>query len=660
MNTTEPIGQPASASATSSAAFPDECDLVMKGGITSGIVYPLAVVEIAKAFRLRSIGGTSAGAIAAAAAAAAEAGRQRRERNLLGGNSQCRDFDQLAQLPFYLSQIHDKTGKSGLLGMFRAEPRIAELFDGLAVASSATSRLAKGWQTARCLVIALKLPLVIGFIFGVLPLAFMSGPEFQPLTVLWLLLGGLVCAVVAAGAVLVRRVMVVLKDNRFGLCSGMPAPGDSPEVAGQCLTVWLHAYLDELSGQRDYQTAKGDVANSKPLTFGDLRKLGIDLQMMTTCLSQGRPYRLPFRDDVLVRDNTQFYYREAEFRELFPAAVVDWMVANQRPARGGSHSKASRVGYCRLTQPDDLPVVVAVRMSLSFPMLLSAIEMHATDYEKKDKALESCWFSDGGISSNFPIHFFDSPLPQRPTFGLDLGLMQSHHTERVYFTKDNNQLRLPSWRRFSERGALGALSGFFVAVFNTASDWSQESLSGLPGFRDRIGLIRLKAEEGGLNLAMPAQRITDLSGLGREAGKEFVRRFGDCSKVPGVVANPEMNWTNHQLIRLRLLIASVTEMLESLNSSNTALSAKPLQSYQRFFGNAALGPVTYRFQQRNCSQIGQAPFRSQAGLAQHLLDTLLTLAAQIEVAKAQPGGQTVDPVNKAPKPTPELKLKPRI
>lgn len=42
--------------------FPTECDLVMKGGITSGIVYPLAVVEISKAFRLRSIGGTSAGA----------------------------------------------------------------------------------------------------------------------------------------------------------------------------------------------------------------------------------------------------------------------------------------------------------------------------------------------------------------------------------------------------------------------------------------------------------------------------------------------------------------------------------------------------------------------------------------------------------------------
>jgi predicted acylesterase/phospholipase RssA len=48
------------------------CDLVMKGGITSGVVYPLAVAELATRYRFRNIGGTSAGAIAAAAAAAAQ------------------------------------------------------------------------------------------------------------------------------------------------------------------------------------------------------------------------------------------------------------------------------------------------------------------------------------------------------------------------------------------------------------------------------------------------------------------------------------------------------------------------------------------------------------------------------------------------------------
>ena len=54
------------------------CDLVMKGGVTSGIVYPSAIYEISRAFDLKSIGGTSAGAIAAALAAAAQYRRLRR------------------------------------------------------------------------------------------------------------------------------------------------------------------------------------------------------------------------------------------------------------------------------------------------------------------------------------------------------------------------------------------------------------------------------------------------------------------------------------------------------------------------------------------------------------------------------------------------------
>lgn len=34
--------------------------------------------------------------------------------------------------------------------------------------------------------------------------------------------------------------------------------------------------------------------------------------------------------------------------------------------------------------------------------------------------LQKNWFSDGGICSNFPIHFFDDWLPNRPTFGINL------------------------------------------------------------------------------------------------------------------------------------------------------------------------------------------------------------------------------------------------
>ena len=57
----------------------------------------------------------------------------------------------------------------------------------------------------------------------------------------------------------------------------------------------------------------------------------------------------------------------------------------------------------------DLPIVVATRMSLSFPILLSAVPLYAVDFslrenQEKKKAgtaprAERCWFSDGGICS---------------------------------------------------------------------------------------------------------------------------------------------------------------------------------------------------------------------------------------------------------------------
>ena len=40
------------------------CDIVMKGGVTSGVVYPGAVCELAKHYQFKSIGGASSGAIA--------------------------------------------------------------------------------------------------------------------------------------------------------------------------------------------------------------------------------------------------------------------------------------------------------------------------------------------------------------------------------------------------------------------------------------------------------------------------------------------------------------------------------------------------------------------------------------------------------------------
>ena len=87
-----------------------ECDIVMKGGITSGVVYPHAICELAQTYRFMQVGGTSAGAIAAAATAAAELGRAR------GG------FQELAALPAWLG------GGRHLQELFQPEPATEGLF----------------------------------------------------------------------------------------------------------------------------------------------------------------------------------------------------------------------------------------------------------------------------------------------------------------------------------------------------------------------------------------------------------------------------------------------------------------------------------------------------------------------------------------------------
>ena len=69
----------------------------------------------------------------------------------------------------------------------------------------------------------------------------------------------------------------------------------------------------------------------------------------------------------------------------------------------------------------DLPVVVAARISLSFPILISTVPLWQIHHRKDgEPQLRRMVFSDGGISSNFPVHLFDSPLPTRPTFALNL------------------------------------------------------------------------------------------------------------------------------------------------------------------------------------------------------------------------------------------------
>jgi predicted acylesterase/phospholipase RssA len=639
-------------------AFAEECDLVMKGGITSGVVYPLAIVEIAKAFRLRSIGGTSAGAIAAAAAAAAECGRRRAAQLPQGFDS----FAALEKLPDFLRAKSASGLPTNLLAFFRPLPAVRHVFFALTASLKHKGMSARAGAALSSLLVhywwlTLAMAAAAGYWISTLP-GGMASVVYAGLIAIVSLLA-LVVLVVFLTA---RTVLRTLPLNFFGLCTGMPEEG--AKHPQEPLTAWMHSYFDGLGGQ--------DVLHpGKPLTFGDLKEHDIDLQVMTTCLTLGRPFRLPFRDDDVVKENNQFFFDEAEFRRLFPKAVVDWMVANPRTLDGDAEKRQSvdRDSLKVLPAPDDLPVVVAARMSLSFPILLGAVPLFVLDYReaatwrKQPKGTprpkpQHCWFTDGGVGSNFPIHFFDAPLPTRPTFGLDLGHAESTTVDRVVFPKDNGDARLPYWRRLGEQPSFDSIASFVETIFSVAKDWSHEALTHSPGYRDRIGLIRLTSEEGGLNLTMPTERITRLTGYGQQAGKEFVVRFGNPARWPTGYEPHAMNWENHQSIRLRLLLGTYAESLEQLGTSFNKLVGTPAD-YSRFMsGN--YGPKSYRFNGTGELQVlADGLHGTQAGLCRGTLDALLACTSRIQktVSARGPG---VHPAFNAPKPLPEQRLRPRI
>jgi hypothetical protein len=88
----------------------------------------------------------------------------------------------------------------------------------------------------------------------------------------------------------------------------------------------------------------------------------------------GHPFRIPFEYDL-------FYFRREEFAKFPPPYVVDWLVRNGRapkPSDPGSlarHQFLLGQGYLPLPTRANLPIVIVARMSLSFPLLLSAIRL---------------------------------------------------------------------------------------------------------------------------------------------------------------------------------------------------------------------------------------------------------------------------------------------
>lgn len=569
-----------------------ECDIVMKGGITSGVVYPHAICELARTYRFVNVGGTSAGAIAAAATAAAEVGRDS------GG------FAELAELPAWLG------GGKRLQELFQPQKSTEGLFRML-LASLEHKRGKWLWILGTGV---RRFPL--GPLLGALPgialvvLAALSDDG----ALRWAALAaGILLALIGAVAGLafavMRRATRAIPENLYGMCSGT-APEGSKKPA---LTPWLTDLIERCAGR--------DGSEGAPLTFGDLERAGgPQLAMMTTNVTNHTAHRMPW-------SSQEYWFDPGEFRRLFPTEVVDHMIAHPPPLPETDAKRREAELYRKLLQPlrplpapDDLPIVVAARMSLSFPILLSAVPLHRIDWSRTrnqqlDHELgrhlrgelpdqpgdyptaEPVWFTDGGASSNFPVHFFDAPLPRRPTFAINLRPFHPDHPEvdseddaeddNVWMVESAGGGYLSWW--YPRPGAGGLvdkrLGAFLGDIIDTMQNRVDDAQLRMPGVRDRIAHVGLTDKQGGMNLNMDPKVITRLTARGRSAGAKLVRRFGD-ERAEG----EPLSWGDHRWIRLRIALPAVQGMLADLLETYEGDPAGGVAGYRDLLASAGDTP----------------------------------------------------------------------
>jgi predicted acylesterase/phospholipase RssA len=674
-NSNPAISSPATSSPINSSptAPPTlECDIVMKGGITSGVVYPLAVVELAAKYRFRNIGGTSAGAIAAAAAA--ELGRD--------PTSCTQGFQLFERLPKWLQEPAEQTSGSRLQALFQPQPGTRTLFRILLAVLEPGNKV---WNLALAALKAFWPSVMVGALPALLALWLLRSTVGLEV-VLGVLIGLLLlfCGVLAA--ILYQVFQGITREvpaNNFGLCNGY-RPRANETGPNPALTEWLHEYLNKLAARPE----KGP-----PLTFAHLQSKDINLLMMTTNLTHGQPFRLPLETNA-------FYFDPFEFAQLFPQTVVDHLcqagesdALNRHNTKQKSQNKPTledsaenRAQFRRTSsagrtlQPmpsgNELPVVVAVRMSLSFPMLLSAIPLYAVDrwkqsdqYKNLCKAQnasaevedehgnalepkpERCWFSDGGITSNFPVHFFDSPLPRRPTFAINLAPFPERkrksdiEPENVYLPKTNNEGISAQWNRFDASvtnpnpSGISKVLGFVFAIFSTAQNWVDTSQMGMPGQRDRIAHVNLEGAEGGLNLNMSEATIASLSERGRIAAQELIQHLE--GKQTGV----DLTWSNHRWVRYRATMSALEHYLFELEATYSSPPPPGELSYEDLVKrNKNVPPSSFRF----------SDFKQQDVFAANTMQELIAL---IRTWRSKNNGQNAASFNSGSVPNPRAVLR---
>ena len=370
--------------------------------------------------------------------------------------------------------------------------------------------------------------------------------------------------------------------NLLDVMAGVPKP-----TVEKSLVPWLSGCLNALAGLGDDQVlrfghlwsgldyherrrsqAPDDLAKWRLMSERSDHRL-VNLELMTTDLTRQRPFRFPL-DASTDDDPEQLWVCVDQLRDgesqIFPESVMQALSETESRDVHDRHGVVRKLN--KLPEPWDMPVIFAVRISMSLPALFQAVRLYRIrrpspiqdDFGRTlidhgqpltllspfDSAQE-LWFSDGGITSNFPVHFFDDALPRWPTVSLNLGIHphEAPHQD-IWLPQDWDDLNIP----VKTLGASGLEFG--KAIFNTAMSWRDSLQSALPGYRNRIAQVRTSPGEGGTNLFMPREIIASMALRGALAGARLRTRFVD-----------EGQWNRFRWLRLRTAVSNIERLRAS-------------------------------------------------------------------------------------------------
>ena len=197
------------------------------------------------------------------------------------------------------------------------------------------------------------------------------------------------------------------------------------------------------------------------------------------------------------------------------------------------------MGHLYFEEPEEVSPAYYVRASMSVPLFFSPLKITSIPDHPENKLAwknqtnyigphpEEVMFVDGGIMSNFPIDVFHAhdKVPQRPTFGVKLGL-------------DRNKIN-----RVVNVDYTNLIGSCFNAARNIRDN---DFISSNPDYQKLVAHIET-GDHNWLNFALSDEEKIDLFRRGAKKAADFLKGF---------------NWKQYQNLRRNKLFSIASRVLE--------------------------------------------------------------------------------------------------